>query len=851
MPCFTAATEAAVLGAAAGPSGAGSFPEPGVERNYGPSRTFDIDHIQLHLSIEPAARLFAGEAVVALTPLPTHEGEVVLDLDEVTVDAVTDADSGEALGFLHDGAKLRVRGVTERARIKVTYRGEEPTAGLYFTGPTAWASHRQPAAWTQCQDEDAHYLVPCIDHPGVKHSWSIRISAPTGYTLLSNGALAEEGEDGEGRVFARYEQVDPMPAYLLTCVVQKLVVVQDHWRDRPVRYLMPAEDEDDVGLMRSMGHTPEMMEVFSRTFGVDYAWPRYDQVIVHEFIFGGMENTACTTMTDVLLVDGKASLQWDPDGLVSHELAHQWFGDLLTCQDWSQAWLNESWATFSETVWWDAARDGDEATWYAYQQQQSYLGEDGSRYRRAIVDYRFKAPIDVFDRHLYEKGSVVLRTMRTMLGEQAFWAGCKTYLTRHRHQTVHTRHFQRAMEDATGRNLDRFFDQWILGAGHPVLTVKLGHDDGLLTVQVTQSQTGDDTASAFHLPLVLELVGDGEPVRVTLPVRQREQQFVVPASDRPHTVRVDPGFNVLAEVSLEAPRGWLELLAMDACPVLATRAIDALMKEGSRQALDRVVRCMGEHPFWAVRGHAAKALAKRGGASAREALLAALDQDEPRALTGIVEALGSLRHADVATALLGLLETEPATWQLHGAILESLGKTRDPRARAALLEGLTVESWASWVPQKALAGLGHTDDPEALPVLLAYAHADKSDRERAAAARALGALADRVESARQSAVDQLVACLEDGALRTRLAALAALSTLKDARSMGAIQRVHTADPVDRVRRGAYEALAEVRKGRTAEAGLAALRSEIEKLTELNTKLRSRIEKLEARANPGE
>ena len=166
------------------------------------------------------------------------------------------------------------------------------------------------------------------------------------------------------------------------------IILEAEWRGRSVRYFVPHWEEEAV--VRAMGKTPLMLEHFSERTGVAYPWPRYDQVVVHDFVFGGMENTACTTMTDLLLVPENAIDHWDPDGLVAHELAHQWFGDFVTCQDWSQGWLNESWATFMETQWWEQDRPKADATWYRYAQARGYLGEDSGRYRRSIVSYRFK-----------------------------------------------------------------------------------------------------------------------------------------------------------------------------------------------------------------------------------------------------------------------------------------------------------------------------------------------------------------------------------------------------------------------------------------------------------------------------
>ncbi|MBT3222771.1 MAG: M1 family metallopeptidase, partial [Proteobacteria bacterium] len=699
------------------------FAEPGVKPNYGPSRTFVIEHLLLKLRIDPDEKQFSGTATFKMRPLPTFAGIVTFDLDEVVVTAVEDG-SGTALIYSYDDGKIAIK--TEACEIAVIkWRGNNPTRGLYFTHSPKDVD--EAMAWTQCQDEDGHFVFPCHDHPGVKHPWTIEIEAPPVYTVLSNGRLVRtiEGEEWETAV---YEQSEPMPAYLFTAVVARLSVVESSWGEIPVRYLVPWGDEEAV--VRSMGKTPLMIEEISRFTGVDYPWPRYDQVVVYDFIFGGMENTACTTMTDLLLVDDKAILEWDPDALVSHELAHQWFGDLVTCQDWSQAWLNESWATYVECLWWESDRSLDETTWYRYRTAAEYLEEDGQRYRRPIVSYEFRNPIDVFDRHLYQKGCCVLHTLRCEMGDEPFFAGLNQYLTRHRHQTVHTRHFQRAMEDATGLNLDQFFDQWIHSAGHPALKVKLSEEETLLIVKVEQTQSHSETPEAFCFTLPLELVFDDDRRQlVKLPIKERQRTWAIPTEGAVKFVRVDPDFSLLGTIELDAPNGWLTALSADPCPVLATRAVKALLKDGAVQAVNAARDAMMGHPFWGVRGAAASEIGKRGGSECRQWLIEALDNEaDPRVLRYIALALGAFRHKDAATALIELINSDPETWQLCGAALKSLGKTRDDRAHEVLLAHLQVESWGQLVRNNSLMGLAYSQKAEALETLLAHSVVGQPNR---------------------------------------------------------------------------------------------------------------------------
>lgn len=822
------------------------FPEPGVAPNYAPSRRFRLMHLDLSLKIDPAARRCEGEASYRLEALPGFDGEVWLDCDgpQITASEV----NGEPVAAQPDGGRVCFTGLTLPCTLTLRFTTHEPRAGLHFTGPTDRAPHRPEMAWTQCQDEYAHHIFPCLDHPGVKHPWRIRIAAPLSDarpTILSNGEHVGSDEDA-GWLQTTWEQAGPMPAYLFTAVVGPMDALEDD-ASVPVRYLWPKGepgiDADRVKL--AFGRTPEMIRCFEGLTSTRYPWPRYDQVVVHDFIFGGMENIACTTMIDLLFVDEPAVDFWHPDRLVCHELAHQWFGDLVTCQDWSQAWLNESFATFMEVCWWEHAFSEAEATWYAYGQARSYLEEDSGRYRRPIASYLFRNPIDVFDRHLYEKGAVVLRTLRSTLGQDGYWAGVREYLTAHAGQGVHGRDLQRAFERATGVNLDRFFQQWIHGAGHPSLTVKLAREDGLLTVSVRQTQSGEQTAEAFDIPLRLEVLSqDGSRQELTLPVRERERVWAIPCSSV-QTVRVDPGFSILAEVSIEAPRAWLTALAGDACPVLATRALRALGKDGSSQAANAIQAALTGHAFWAVRGEAAKLLSKRGGDDARAAITSALGNEaDGRARKAIASALGAFRDPDAAGALLDALAQEQVP-HVRAALATALGKTRDARAADALTPLLNEDSWGDVVRCGALAGLAATQAEASLdPVFGASDTAACSERCVAAAARAMAELGRVLREHKHKVRDTLTELLRSGGFRVRLAAADALAELGDREACGVIEQCRQSDPDARIRRACFEALHALKQGEGA--SVAALQRDLDALREDYNKLRDRVARLEAR-----
>jgi aminopeptidase N len=396
------------------------FAFPGTRPRFAPDRVVDVEHISLVLDVDPNKRTVSGTATLRAMVIAPTTKVVELDAVELTIDKVTAG--GKGVPFRHDGRRLRVELASALATgaeltLVIDYKGA-PRRGLYFVGPDEGYPDKPLQVWTQGQDEDSRYWFPCFDAPSEKATSEVKVTVPASMFALSNGTLVSDKTSGGKRTLHWRLEV-PHSCYLITLAVGDFGTVETKWHDLPVVYHVARGREEAAE--RTLARTPQMLELFSQKFGVPYPYPRYAQVFVADFIFGGMENTSATTLTDTVLMDERATIDYDIDSLVAHELAHQWFGDLVTCRDWGEGWLNEGFATYAEYIWREHHEGRDAADLELEEWADQYFGEDAGRYRRTIATKLYDEPIDIFDHHLYEKGGRVLHMLRNVLGDELFY----------------------------------------------------------------------------------------------------------------------------------------------------------------------------------------------------------------------------------------------------------------------------------------------------------------------------------------------------------------------------------------------------------------------------------------------
>lgn len=831
-------------------SSAGSqFVLAGTPRQYERSRPFTIRHLFLDLELDVRRRSVFGTATLDIERV--SEGAEELSLDAVAFDLRKVEREGPN-GFAeaeheYDGDRLVVRdlGSVDRGRIRIGYSAT-PRRGLYFLEPDAKVKTRPRQVWSQCEDEDARHWFPCLDKPHVKMTTELRVRAPAGWVVLSNGECIARPK-GRAHGVHHYRLDQPHPAYLVTLVAGEFSVVEDRparlerGRTIPVSYYVPRSRRDDA--KRSFGDTPAMIEHFSALLGVDFPFSRYSQVVVSDFFFGGMENTTATTLYEHALLDARATIDATTNDLVAHELAHQWFGDYVTCRDWSHAWLNEGFATYFEHVEREARLDRDEYDWGIAVDRDAYLDEARDRYVRPIVSRDYREPMDLFDRHLYEKGALVLHMLRRRLGDDVFWRGVRHYLERHAHGIAETNDLMRAFEAVSGEALERFFDQWVYRPGHPDLKVAITWEDGLLSIRVKQRQKGNDVATfAFTLEVLVALPSGGLE-RHEKEVTESTDALLVRLSERPLFVVFDPEQRVIASVALEAPADMLRRQLAEA-PSAYGRwiAAEALARRDDLVTTRALSASLAnEKEAWMVRVEAARALAKARNEAAFEGLSKAAKARHPKVRRAVASALGSFRTPEAAK-LLTLLARNDRSYLVGAEASRALGRTRQPGVKKTLLALAKRRSWGDCFQSSALDGLGNLRDENAVPEVETYTEYGHPTRGRRSAIHALASLAEN-----RRARERIEDLLTDRDHHVRVAAVDALFGVGDPRSRPALRRALDREHDPRIKRRLREALRDTHDTRAAER--KRLDDDIETLRGELGDLKGRLAKLEAKTRP--
>ncbi|MCJ8211300.1 M1 family metallopeptidase [Mucilaginibacter sp. RS28] len=533
---------------------AGAFAQlPGYQNT--PEKINDLVHTKLDVRFDYKKRYLYGKEWVTIKPHFYPTDSLRLDAKGMDIHALAVVKNGKniPLKYVNDKQTLAIKldktyASTENYTIYIDYtsKPDELTAhgsaaindakGLYFINPDSTVKGKPVQIWTQGETESNSAWFPTIDKPNQKTTEELTMTVPAKYVTLSNGKLVSQKRNTDGTRTDTWKMDKPHSPYLFMMAVGDFRIYHDKWRDKEVNYYLEpkyAPYAKDI-----FGFTPEVMDFYSKILGVDYPWNKYSQIVVRDYVSGAMENTTATLhgeqvqLTKRELIDGGAESTID----IVHELFHQWFGDYVTAESWSNLTVNESFADLSETLWMEHKYGMDAGNEYNYHAMETYLSSLNN-YSKPLVRFNYEDKEEVFDAVTYQKGGRILNMLRHYLGNDAFYKGLNIYLKTNAYKNAEAQQLRLALEEASGKDLNWFFNQWYYRAGHPILTINYQWDDAAKTQKVflQQTQEGD----AFVLPLKVDIYTKAGKQRKTIWMNSKSDTLSFALTAKPQFVNVD------------------------------------------------------------------------------------------------------------------------------------------------------------------------------------------------------------------------------------------------------------------------------------------------------------------------
>jgi aminopeptidase N len=700
-------------------------PEP-LQYQASETRVNDIIHTKLDVSFDWAKQYLYGKATITIKPYFYPTSTLMLDargmeikeiaMLETTITPapakkdkkqteITDNKiiSKKPLGYKYEDEILTIQlgreyKNTEEYTIYIDYVSKPnelkkkggsaaitDDKGLYFINPDGKEKNKPQEIWTQGETQSNSVWYPTIDHPNERMTQEIYMTVDKKYVTLSNGELAFSTDNGDGTRTDCWKMDLPFAPYLSMMAVGDFAVIKDNkWRGKEVNYYV--EKEFAPYAKTIFGNTPEMLEFYTTKLGVEYPWNKYSQIIVRDYVSGAMENVTATLHGEFLNRTDREMIDQDNEDVIAHELFHQWFGDLVTCESWSNLPLNESFATYGEYLWIEHKYGRDEADLHSAESRAGYLAE-AARKQVNLIRFQYNDREDMFDGHSYNKGGQVLHMLRKYVGDDAFFASLKLYLETHKYTAVEIHDLRLAFEKVTGEDLNWFFNQWFLSPGHPDLIIKANYDVATKKQSVQIKQVQDFTKiSLFKIPMYVDIYKSNSTVqREKIIVTKADETFEFNVSEKPLLVNVD------AEKSL-----------------LCTKNETKTIQEWAYQYKNA--------PLYLDRSEALNELDKKAKDSVSTAVIILALSDKSWSLRNdvitMLKDIQSGHEKEIKEKLVNIAKTDTKTTVRASAIYYLLENYKDEDLQVLYKNGLNDKSYS--VIGASLAGIAKTDPQEGM-----------------------------------------------------------------------------------------------------------------------------------------
>ena len=663
---------------------------------------YDLLHTKLELSFNLDSQFVLGKAHLTMKPYFRPLAEVSLDAVGFEIHAVRSDATLKDLDYTYDDNKLIIKldstySATQKFGVLIDYtakpnQNEESGSeaitsdkGLFFINPTGVDPDVPTQIWTQGETENNSRWFPTFDKPNERFTQEIILTVDNKFLTLSNGKKIKSTVNKDGTRTDHWKQDKPHAPYLAMIAVGEFHEEMDDWNGVPLHYIVEKGWKNHA--KKIFNHTPEMLSFFSDKLKYPYPWDKYAQIVVKDFVSGAMENTSAVVFGDFIQKTTRELIDNDNDYIVAHEMMHHWFGDLVTCEDWSNLTLNEGFANYAEYLWFENKYGKDRAEHHRMNEMNGYYSQVFGQGAHPLVHYYYEDKEQMFDAHSYNKGGLVLHMLRSYLGDDAFFAGLNKYLVDNAYTAVEVDELRMAFEDTVGEDLHWFFDQWFLGSGHPHIDVNYSYNDEnkVLLIEVDQSQTPKNFYQNFKFPVDIALYyEDGSVQYHPVMINEKKQRVLIEDLKAKPATYVFDGKNVLLAMINEnkTPEQYKAQFR------LSNRFMDKVIaftstNDGNADLIDKALK----DPFYLIRNMG-------------------------------IDAIGTEKAAKYINELQSLTFSDPHSEVRRGALVKLLEmEDFDP---TTLCQNVLNGEQAYPVIQIALEVLGHTDPDRAKPFIEKY-----------------------------------------------------------------------------------------------------------------------------------
>ena len=777
--------------------------------HFAPNREFDLVNIKLELNFNLDKKELIGKAIEKIAPLRNKLNQIHLNAVDMTIDSVMLVNN--KLKYNYDGKILTIDfnksfGLNDTLQFVVNY-STVPQKGIYFITPDDAYPDRTPQIWSQSEMEDARYWYPCHDYPDDYSTSEIIATVPDNWEVVSNGLLKRIDINKINRT-KTFDWVENKPhvIYLNSIVAGVYSIVDDHYGKIPIYYYVPPVYKDDA--KENFAETPDILKFYSTVTGYQYPWDKLSLAAVTNFTFGGMENVSAITLTDGTLHKKADEPQASSTGLVAHETAHQWFGDLMTCRSWDQAWLNEGFATYF-TALYEEHLYGEDA--YAYQMMNNHRAVIAAdkRERRPTVYNRYNDPVDLFSTYIYPRGASVLHMLRGIIGKDLFFKAIKYYVHKYKFHNVDSHDFQNAVQEATGYNLYWFFNEWLYKGGHPVFDVSYKYNDAdhKLNLNVKQVQKVDEITPVYRMPVNILIQTKSGKMNEKIIVDSLENNYTFNVDEKPLMVNFDEGSYLLKEMKFKKS---VEELAFQLKndPDVAGRiwAAKQLSKNNDESAEKALIDGLKNDTFYGVRSTCASVLNNYTNEESHTALMSALNDKDPRVRDDAISSLGNFKDSKTLNRLKDIYKSSPNDY-VRSACINAISKIDSINSLSLITKALSQNSHGQIIATTALRNLAKISPEDAYNKAIELSQYGQPQNLRVMAIYLLAG----IDKDKSNTIDLLKKYALDPYIWARRGALTGLGRIGDKSLIPFLKEREKSETDGRLKQAAQEAIKRIEK----------------------------------------